>query len=53
MAFYQKKKKKNSSGLLYTEDLEIQILAENGGLHSPDDLIFTFRLKFPVYKSKQ
>ena len=29
----------NVSGLLYNEDLKIQILAENGSLHSPNSLI--------------
>ena len=37
---------------LYNEDLKIQILAENVGLHSPNSLTFTFRLEFPLYTSK-
>ena len=50
--FYGFFKKMNVSGLLYNEDLKIQILAENGGLHSPNSLTFTFRLEFPLYTSK-
>ena len=43
-------KKNDLCGSRYAIDFKIQNLAENGSMHS---LIFTFRLKFPVYKRKQ
>ena len=43
----------NLSDLLYTIDLKIHNLVQNGGLHSPSSLIFTFRAKFLVYKRKK
>ena len=51
MPFY--KKKKNFSGSRYAIDLKTLNLSENGSLHSPSSLIFTFRFKFLFSKRKQ